>query len=268
LLIRNGSSVPSEDPSTLAGFTTLNECRDGSYVRQTPANVTLTRVSPRVRVTSDRIYFDSAGDQSSDEIVGVLLLIHTGSTADNWIPLAYDAFEASKYLNGGTIPYSPDATEGLLSFKGELTSGVSLTYTSGILGILDGSVDLDGTGKVRQKLLMTSSSALASDLEHLADITTLDECDASGYAEQAVTGVAVSGSAGVVIMDANNAEFTNAGAATRAVRFLLTYLRVGASGDAAVDLPLACARFDTDTTLDGTTFEASLSPLGFAKFTV
>ena len=124
----------------------------------------------------------------------------------------------------------------------------SIIYNEAKGFFADGTVDWD-TDDIRIALLMTNTTAdTENDTIHdLADFTTLDECDATGYARQALTAEAVN------IDDANDraeldgadASFTGlSGDATRDIQGALVFKYV--DGTAANDLAIAFIDFTTD----------------------
>lgn len=102
---------------------------------------------------------------------------------------------------------------------------------------------------VRVILCMTNTNAdtLQDGINNLDDITTLDECDASGYARVALTGEAASEDTtdNEAVFDANDCSFTGLGGnATRAIQGALLYKHV--DGTAANDIPVCFIDFTAD----------------------
>lgn len=102
---------------------------------------------------------------------------------------------------------------------------------------------------IRVMLLMTNTTADTQQdaIDQISDITTLDECDASGYARVALTGEAASEDTtdNEAVFDANDASFTGLGGnATRAIQGALIYKHI--DGTSANDIPVAFIDFTTD----------------------
>ncbi len=117
---------------------------------------------------------------------------------------------------------------------------------SALANILNGTIDLN-TSDIRAKLLMTNTTCDTEidAINNVDDYTTLDVCDATGYADVALT---------TEIVTANDADdrgdFDTAsdivfsglsGDATRAFQGILLYKYV--DGTAANDIPLAFVEF-------------------------
>lgn len=124
----------------------------------------------------------------------------------------------------------------------------SMIYTNTLRLALNGGLDLD-THDIRVMLLMTNTTAdtQQDSIDQISDITTLDECDASGYARVALTGEVVSEDTtdNEAVFDANDASFTGLGGnATRDIQGALVYRHV--DGTSANDVPLFFVDFTTD----------------------
>ena len=124
----------------------------------------------------------------------------------------------------------------------------SLVYNEAKGFFADGTVDWD-TDDIRVALLMTDTTADTQndDVHDLADFTTLDECDATGYARVALASEAVNIDDGNDRdeLDATNASFTGlSGDATRDIQGALVFKYV--DGTAANDLAIAFIDFTAD----------------------
>ena len=124
----------------------------------------------------------------------------------------------------------------------------SLVYNEAKGFFADGTVDWD-TDDIRVALLMTDTTADTQndDVHDLADFTTLDECDATGYARVALASEAVNIDDGNdrAELDATNASFTGlSGDATRDIQGALVFKYV--DGTAANDLAIAFIDFTAD----------------------
>lgn len=117
---------------------------------------------------------------------------------------------------------------------------------SALANILNGTIDLD-TSDIRARLVMTNTTCDTEidAIDNLSDYTTIDESDATGYADVALTGETV------VANDTDNrADFDTAsnivftglsGDATRNYQGILLYKYV--DGTDANDIPLAFVEF-------------------------
>ena len=113
--------------------------------------------------------------------------------------------------------------------------------------LMNGGIDLD-TDDIRVALLMTNTTAdtEVDAMTFVNQYTTLDECDASGYARVALTGEAVAAvdASDYAKFDANDASFTGLGGnATRAVQGALIYKHVTNDTDS---VPIAFVDFTAD----------------------
>lgn len=102
---------------------------------------------------------------------------------------------------------------------------------------------------IRVRLLMTNTTADTQQdaIDNIDDITTLDTCDASGYADVALTGEAASEDTtdNEAVFDANDASFTGLGGnATRDIQGALVYKYV--DGTDANDIPICFVDFTSD----------------------
>lgn len=111
--------------------------------------------------------------------------------------------------------------------------------------LINGTIDLD-THDIRARLCMTNTTCDTEidGIEDLADYTTIDPCDASGYADVALTGEAVNAddTNDRAEFDANDVEFSGLGGnATRDIQGVLLYKYV--DGTNANDLPIVFIDF-------------------------
>lgn len=113
--------------------------------------------------------------------------------------------------------------------------------------LIDGTIDLN-THDIRVALLMTNTTAdtEVDAINFIDDYTTLDECDATGYARVALTGEAVNtdDTNDRAEFDANDASFTGlSGNATRAIQGALIFKHVTNDTDS---IPIAFIDFASD----------------------
>ena len=130
----------------------------------------------------------------------------------------------------------------------------SNVFNSALNGILNSTIDLDADD-IRVKLLMNTTTADTDKdaIDNVSDIGTLDLCDATGYADVALTGeaVAVDDVNDRSEFDAANASFTGlSGDASRAYDGCLVYKYV--DGTDANDIPIAYVEFTTPIPLTAT----------------
>lgn len=123
----------------------------------------------------------------------------------------------------------------------------SNVFNSALTRILNGGIDLD-TDDIRAKLLMTNTTADTEKdgIANVDDITTLDLCDASGYADVALASEAVNtdNTNDRAEFDANDISFTGLGGdGTRNYQGVLLYKYV--DGTDANDIPVAFIEFTT-----------------------
>lgn len=114
--------------------------------------------------------------------------------------------------------------------------------------LLNGTIDLD-THDIRARLCMTNTTCdtEVDAINNLADYTTIDPCDATGYADVALASesVAADDTNDRAEFDANDLSFTGLGGdATRNIQGVLLYKYV--DGTNANDLPIAFIDFTTD----------------------
>lgn len=123
----------------------------------------------------------------------------------------------------------------------------SNVFNSALVRIFNGGIDFD-TNDFRVKLLMTNTTADTEKdaINFVSNITTLDLCDASGYADVQLTGEAVNTDDvnNRAEFDANDVSFTGLGGnATRNYQGVLLYKYV--DGTNANDIPVAFIEFTT-----------------------
>lgn len=121
----------------------------------------------------------------------------------------------------------------------------SVVFNIAKSGMMDGTIDLN-SHDIRCALLMTNTNADTDVDANTLSGLTLDECDATGYARQALTGEAVStddtNDRGE--FDANDAVFSGmSGNASRAIQGALIYKHVTNDSDA---IPIAFIDFASD----------------------
>lgn len=121
-------------------------------------------------------------------------------------------------------------------------------YNAAMASLIDGTIDLN-TDDIRAKLLMTNTTA-DTDKDAIAnvdDIGTLDLCDATGYADVALTSEAVAADDANdrAEFDADNISFAGlSGDGTRAYQGVLLYKYV--DGTDANDIPICFIDFTAD----------------------
>lgn len=120
--------------------------------------------------------------------------------------------------------------------------------------LLSGEIDLD-TDDIRARLCMTNTTCdtEVDAINDLADYTTIDPADASGYADVALASEAVAADDANdrAEFDATDLSFTGLGGdATRAYQGVLLYKYV--DGTDANDLPLCFIDFTADIPLTAT----------------
>lgn len=139
----------------------------------------------------------------------------------------------------------------------------SVFYNAAKSGFANGNLDWD-THDIRVALLMTNTTA---DTENdakvfIADLTTLDECDASGYARVALASEAVNTDDGNdrAELDANDASFTGLGGnATRDIQGALVFRHVTNNSDSRIigfvdftsDIPKTATQIDIPWNAEG-----------------
>lgn len=126
----------------------------------------------------------------------------------------------------------------------------SVVYNDFKRGLLSGEYDLHTSGDdIRIALLMTNTTAdtEVDSITSISSFTTLDECDATGYARVALSGEAVTAdnTDDEGVFDATDASFTGlSGDATRDIQGALIYKYV--DGTAGNDKPLFFIDFTAD----------------------
>lgn len=116
------------------------------------------------------------------------------------------------------------------------------------LRIMNGNMDLDGSD-IRARLCMTNTTCDTEidSINDLADYSTIDPCDATGYADVALASEAVASDEtnDRAEFDATDLSFTGlSGDASRDIQGVLLYKYV--DGTDANDLPLCFIDFSSD----------------------
>lgn len=142
----------------------------------------------------------------------------------------------------------------------------SVVYNDFKRGLLSGEYDLHTAGDdIRLALLMTNTTAdtQIDSVTGIASFTTLDECDATGYARVALTSEAVTAdnTDDEGVFDAADASFTGLGGdATRAIQGALLYKHV--DGTAANDKPICFIDFTSDIPATATQIDVPFATEG------
>ena len=122
----------------------------------------------------------------------------------------------------------------------------SLVFNIAKSGLMDGTIDLN-THDIRAALCMTNTTAdTDADVDTVATITTLDECDSTGYARITMTGEAVNldDLNDRAEFDAADLSFTGLGGnATRAIQGVLIFKFVTTDTD---NVPICFVDFTAD----------------------
>jgi len=122
----------------------------------------------------------------------------------------------------------------------------SLVFNIAKSGLMDGTIDLN-SHDIRCALLMTNTTAdTDTDVDTVSAITTLDECNSSGYARVALTGEAVNtdDTNDRAEFDANDVSFTGLGGnASRDIQGVLVYKHVTDDTDS---IPICFVDFTAD----------------------
>lgn len=129
----------------------------------------------------------------------------------------------------------------------------------------DGTIDLN-TDDIRAALLMTNTTAdTEDDVQTVATFTTLDRCDATGYADLALTGEAVNIDTGNnrAEFDSNDLSYTGlSGNATRAIQGVLLYEFI--TNDAS-SLPIVFVDFTSDIPVTATQIDVPVNAEGWLQ---
>lgn len=124
--------------------------------------------------------------------------------------------------------------------------------------LLNGGLDLD-TNDIRARLVMTNTTCdtEVDAIDNLSDYTTIDPCDATGYADVALTEtVAVVDASDLAKFDATDISFTGLGGdATRAAQGVLIYKYV--DGTNTNDIPVCY--LDLNTTAPTTATQVNVA---------
>jgi hypothetical protein len=113
---------------------------------------------------------------------------------------------------------------------------MSFVYTPAKTALLNGDLDF-AVHDIRLLAVMTNTTAdTDQDVQNIADITTLDEFDGSGYARQALAGEAVNEDAANnrAEFDATDVAFGALGNGTRAIQGFVLYRHVTNDADAVL----------------------------------
>ena len=145
----------------------------------------------------------------------------------------------------------------------------SIIYNEAKAAFPSGAIDWD-TDDIRVALLMTNTTAdTENDTIHdLADFTTLDECDATGYTRKALTTEAVNidDVNDRAELDAADVSFTGlSGNATRNIQGALVFKYV--DGTAANDLAIAFIDFAADIPSTATQIDIPWNAEGIIQLT-
>lgn len=142
-----------------------------------------------------------------------------------------------------------------------------LVYHNALRAILAGEIDLDAGGDdIRVALLMTNTTADSdATAEVISDIGTLDECDDSSYARQALANEAVNqddpNTRGE--FDADDVDFgTMTGDASRQVQGFLLFKFVSDDDDS---IPILWKDFVGPVTMDPTQFQILFNTEGILQ---
>lgn len=114
----------------------------------------------------------------------------------------------------------------------------SVIYNAALAAVAKAVIDLDHSD-IRAILVMTNTTAdTDNDAKvYVGDLTTLDECDATGYARIKLTNKAVTVNDGsnLAFFDADDLSFTGLGGnATRDIQGVLLYKHVSSDADSPI----------------------------------
>ena len=143
----------------------------------------------------------------------------------------------------------------------------SVIPNSALVRLLAGDIDLNGDD-IRARLCMTNTTCDTEidAINDLADYTTIDVCDATGYADVALASEAVAAddTNDRAEFDANDLSFTGlSGDATRDIQGVLLYKFV--DGTDANDLPVAFIDFTSDIPSTATQVDVPWSAEGIIQ---
>lgn len=128
----------------------------------------------------------------------------------------------------------------------------SLFFNVAKKGLMDGSIDLD-TDDIRVALVMLNTTTdTQPEVTTVSGFTTLDECDATGYARQAIGGKAVTqdNANNRGVFNGNQVVFSGlSGNATRNIQGALIYKHVGADSS---NIPICFSEFTTPVPKEAT----------------
>lgn len=103
-LIMTSTTALGEEPSTIAGFTTLDECNDSTYARQTVTGLTWANPSSSLITAScSTLSFANTGNASRVVRYALFCLKVGGSIDGDDIPLALQRLDSDATLGGTTL---------------------------------------------------------------------------------------------------------------------------------------------------------------------
>jgi len=111
-LLMTTTSALSQEPATVAAFTTLGECDDTTYSRQNISGLTWSNPTGYVMATCSALTFANTGNASAACRYLLFCLKVGGSISTSDIPLALQRLDADKTLNGTSL----SVTEPTLGF--------------------------------------------------------------------------------------------------------------------------------------------------------
>lgn len=118
----------------------------------------------------------------------------------------------------------------------------------------------------RAAMLMSNTTADTENdgISVVSDLNTLDECDGSGYTREALQNMSVSkdDANDRALIDADDIDFGEVGAATRAVQGVLIYHH---DTDDDSSIPLVWLEFASNKTMDGSQFIAEFDADGISE---
>lgn len=107
-LLMTSTTALSQEPATLASFTTLGECDDTGYSRQNLTGLSWTSGGGYVYGTGSTLTFANTGNASLAVRYVLFCLKVGGSPSTSDIPLALQRLDADKTLSGISLPlYQP-----------------------------------------------------------------------------------------------------------------------------------------------------------------
>lgn len=144
----------------------------------------------------------------------------------------------------------------------------NFTYNVCKKNLMEGTLDLTTTGRVKALLVMSNTTA---DTEKgklfLSQFTTLDECDGTNYARQTLTGMTVTqddvDDEGV--FDATNVTFTVEDDASRTIAGVIIYFDLIGGDNDVTNVPLYWIEDSTPITANGGDIVVSFAAEGIAN---